>query len=459
MKYPAKQHALNVKRHLKSRIPDLTNTALFLSGSIQEYDKYSDSAKVFKQERYFYYITGFNYPGGHVYFDLNKEELVLFLPEINYDDVMWSGFPINLKEAQEKYDVDLVLYSNDINSYLNKYKVNLTTDINSANVSYSNLLKEKDSSLFYAFDESRLIKDEYEIELMKKAAKITDNSHLAVMSALPIEKNETHIHAEFVYHSIRQGSKYQAYDPICCSGTNSSILHYVKNDDSMEGRESVLIDAGAEWENYATDVTRCFPINGKWSKEHLEIYNIVLKMQQETMKLIKPGQVWDELHILAHKVLIKEFLKLGIFQNGTVEDILISNTSTIFFPHGLGHFLGMDTHDVGGNANYEDLDVKLRYLRIRRSLEKGMVVTDEPGCYFNPYLIKLGLEDENKAKFINVEIMNKYLSIGGVRIEDDIVVTEDGYENITGITSDPMEIEKIVQAGIQKGRDHFHNLI
>jgi Xaa-Pro dipeptidase len=447
-----------VKKHLQAKVKDLSDYALFLSGSVQESYKYSDTAKVFRQERYFYYLTGCNVPSSHVFYDLNKEELVLFLPEIDYDDVMWSGMPLSLEEAQEKYDVDKVLYESEIDNYLTKYDINLTTDINSTNKKFSNFLKQSDKNLFYALDESRLIKDDYEIAMMRKAAKITDNSHLAVMSALPIETNETHIHAEFVYHSIRQGSKHQAYDPICCSGPNCGTLHYVKNDDSMEGRQSILIDAGAEWENYCSDVTRCFPTNGKWSKEHREIYDAVLDMQRQTMDMIRPGASWDSIHLKAHRVLIDRFLELGLFK-GNKDAIFESNVSTVFFPHGLGHLLGMDTHDVGGHANYDDPDPKLRYLRLRRTLQKGMVVTDEPGIYFSPYLIELGMNDPTQAQYIQLDVVKKYLPVGGVRIEDDILITGDGYENLTGITSDPDEVAQIVKKGLAKQSCDFHNVV
>jgi len=457
-KYPAKQHALNVKNHLKTKIPNLQNHSIFISGSIQESDKYSDSAKVFKQERYFYYLTGCDIPGSHVWFDLINEELILFLPEIDQDDIMWSGLPLSLEEAMQKFDVDKVVYENEIESYLKQNNINLTPDINISNEKFKHLLSSSSIDLFYALDESRLIKDDYEISLLRKAAKITDNCHLAVMSALPIETNETHIHAEFMYHAIRQGSKHTAYDPICCSGPNCGTLHYIKNDDELDTKQSILIDAGAEWNNYASDVTRCFPISGEWSKEHREIYDAVREMQFKTMELIKPDVEWDELHLLAHKILIKNFLKLGIFHGDELE-IFKSGVSTVFFPHGLGHLMGMDTHDVGGHPNYEDSDEKLRYLRLRRTLQKGMVLTDEPGIYFSPFLIEAGFKDLNKKKFVNEEVMKKYLPIGGVRIEDDILVTETGYENLTGITSDPDEISKIVKAGISKGRSHFHNIV
>ena len=161
-----------------------------------------------------------------------------------------------------------------------------------------------------------MIKDWYEIELLRKACQVTDTCHLAVMSALPIEKTEGHIHAEFTYHALRQFFSFQGYDPICCSGPSCSTLHYVDNDADMAGKHSVLIDAGAEWECYTADVTRCFPISGKWTKEHRDIYDAVLDMHQNAMSQIKDGASWEEIHLSAHKVLIKHLLKLGIFQIG-----------------------------------------------------------------------------------------------------------------------------------------------
>ncbi|QEL61742.1 hypothetical protein CJJ09_003898 [Candidozyma auris] len=369
-------------------------------------------------------------PGSHVLFDAANDKLTLFLPDIDYDDVMWSGMPLSPEEALKKYDVDEVKYAADLEKVVGaladaKYTIH-TTDHNKWN------------------KRARLIKDWYEIELMRHASAITDKCHLAVMSATPIESNETHIHAEFMYHALRQGSKYQSYDPICCSGPNCSTLHYVKNDDEIDNKRSVLIDAGAEWSCYASDVTRCFPINGDWTEEHLTIYNLVLDMQRKTMEMIKPGAHWDEIHLTAHRVMIKEFLRLGIFKKEySEEEIFESSISARFFPHGLGHVLGMDTHDVGGRPDYNDPDPKLRYLRLRRELKEGMVLTDEPG----------------KAKYINKDVLDKYWYIGGVRIEDDLLITKDGFENFTKITSDPHEISKIIKESSAQGKERFHNVV
>lgn len=464
LKYPAKSHAERVVSHFLEK-SDVKKMAIFISGEDLELYQYCDQTKPIRQNRYFFYLSGCEIPGSHVLYNAVTETLTLFLPNIDEDDVLWSGMPLLIQEALEKYDVDEVKYSSellDILISLNESETYIyTTDYNKWNESFKPYLIEKSSELFYALDESRLIKDSFEIELMKHASRITDKCHLAVMSATPIEKNETHIHAEFMYHALRQGSKYQLYDPICCSGPNCSTLHYVKNDEDIGAeKKSVLIDAGAEWSCYASDVTRCFPINGDWTKEHLEIYNIVLEMQRVTMELIKPNANWEEIHLEAHRVMIREFLKLGIFKKSFNEGQLFdSNISARFFPHGLGHLLGMDTHDVGGHANYDDPDPKLRYLRLRRTLKRGMVLTDEPGVYFSPFLLKDILEDPTKMKYIDKDVLDKYWYVGGVRIEDDLLITADGYENFTTITSNPMEISKIIKDSIAKGREHFHNIV
>ena len=467
-KYPAKEHCQRVLTHLTTKKGN-NNCYFFLSGEQDVLYQYSDQAKPFRQNRYFYYLSGCDIPGSHVIYDGGSDKLTLYLPDIDYDDVMWSGMPLSIEDALKKYDVDNVKYASELQSTLTSnlekgfpiYSVTIDSYEGKFSNKEISTLSHDDKDFFYALDEARLIKDDYELELMRHASKITDNCHLAVMSALPIETNETHIHAEFMYHAIRQGSKNQSYDPICCSGPNCSTLHYVKNDDEIpESKRSVLIDAGAEWSCYASDVTRCFPINGDWTKEHLQIYNAVLKMQSTVMDMIKPGVAWEDCHLTAHKILIEEFLKLGIFKSEySAQEIFESKISAGFFPHGLGHLIGMDTHDVGGYPNYEDEDQLLVYLRLRRKLQKNMVLTDEPGIYFSPFLLEHILDNEEKNKYINRDVLDKYWSIGGVRIEDDLLITEDGYENLTKMTSDPEEISKIVKAGLEKGVSGFHNVV
>lgn len=466
-KYPAKAHCLKVKKHLfaQSSRWSSDNTAVFIAGEELEGVKYCDISKEFRQNRYFFYLSGVNLPGCSILFNFSTEKLTLFLPDMDWDDVIWSGMPISLEEAAKEFDVDEVYYSVKLQEVFDKelegFTV-LTTDLDNVHSEQiSSRLTPSERNFFYALDESRLIKDWYEIEMIRKACDISDKCHLSVMQALPIELSEIQIQAEFSYHATRQGARTLGYDPICCSGPACGTLHYIKNSEELASKSSILIDAGAEWRNYTSDVTRCFPISGKFTKEHREIYETVLEMQSVVMEKIKPEAKWEDLHLLSHKVLIRNLLKLGIFKKEyTEEELFARRASCAFYPHGLGHLMGLDVHDVGGEPNYEDPDPYFKYLRLRRPLQENMVVTNEPGCYFNEFLIKEFLDKyPERAEVVDHDILKKYLYIGGVRIEDDILVTRDGYQNLNKITSDPDEIERIVSEGLTKPRSQFHVVV
>jgi Xaa-Pro dipeptidase len=182
-------------------------------------------------------------------------------------------------------------------------------------------------------------------------------------------------------------------------------------------------------------------------------------MQQEAMERVKPGVEWEDLHILTHRILVERFLELGIFHNGSTDEIMAARISVGFYPHGLGHTLGMDTHDTAGHADYNDSDPMVRYLRIRRKLEANMVVTVEPGCYFNEFLLNPLFKDPTKSKYINKQVLDRYMPVGGVRLVDDVRVTSHGFENFTKVTKDADEVAALVRAGLDKGRDGFHCVV
>lgn len=454
-KYPAKEHARRTVEKLQELAGTVSDSVIYLASSKTVYWPFCDQTQPLRQNRYFMYLTGVDdIPDCHVVYSIAKDVLTLYLSPVDKDDIMWSGLPLSLKQAHAIYDVDEVKYSTDLAEDLEA-----AGRVLSIEPSKEFAIVQESSMLLEALDETRMIKDEFELDLMRKAAAISDNSHFAVMNALPIEKYEGHIHAEFIYHSMRQGAKHSAYDPICCSGTDCGTLHYLKNDQPLENKQLVLIDAGAEWKTYASDVTRVFPINGEWTPEARAIFDAVRDMQTQTMNGVRPGVEWDELHLLAHKILIEHFLRLGIFVNGSEAEIMASKVSAAFFPHGLGHMLGMDTHDTGGRANYNDPDVIFRYLRIRRKLQTNMVVTVEPGIYFNEFLIEPYKSDPNASNFIDWQVLKRYMPVGGIRLEDDVRVTDTGFENLTKITRDADEIASIVKDGIIKGRNHFHVVV
>jgi Xaa-Pro dipeptidase len=270
-------------------------------------------------------------------------------------------------------------------------------------------------------DASRVVKSSYEISQIRHANAITTAAHTAVLGSLLTLTNESQIEALFTATCIASQAKSQAYGIIAGSGRNASTLHYVANNETLKGRQLVCLDAGCEWENYASDITRTFPISGKWTKEGSEIYGVVERMQEECIKMVRPGEDYRRIQMHAHKVLVEELLILGILCGGTFEEVLKSGVSTAFLPHGLGResfefihcllcwvygelltmdtdYMGLEDHDVGdGGAllvssltgipkNAEPAEVKAAFHEMFNFpginpsiLLEGHVITIEPG--------------------------------------------------------------------------------
>ena len=261
------------------------------------------------------------------------------------------------------------------------------------------------------------------------------------------------------------GCTEQAYHGIFGSGHNAATLHYVANNQHLQGRWNLLVDAAAEYECYCADVTRTMPLSGTFNEESEGVYKIVQKMQEECLGMLKAGVRWEDVHVKAHEVAIEGLLGLGLLK-GEKKDIFDSGTSVAFFPHGLGHYLGMDTHDTGGHPDYEDKDKLFQYLRVRGTLPEGSVITVEPGVYFCRFIIEPYLKDEKHKGFIDEKVLERYWDVGGVRIEgefllryldvrllirfflgaDDILITKDGYENLTTAPKDIDEMKKIINS-------------
>ena len=208
----------------------------------------------------------------------------------------------------------------------------------------------------------------------------------------------------------------------------------------------LLVDAGCEYSCYASDVTRTYPVNGKYGHEDGIIYQIVLDSQEAVLRVMRPGVEWEDMHRLAAKVILDGLVRAGIVF-GEYEELVKHHIVAIFFPHGLGHLIGLDVHDVGGYPPGVDRiqEPGIRYLRMRRTLKENMVVTVEPGLYFIDQLLDQALQDPNISKFINPTVLAKFRHIGGVRIEDDVLITSDGIEILTAaIPKQIDEIEKIM---------------
>ena len=252
-------------------------------------------------------------------------------------------------------------------------------------------------------DDMRLIKDEVEIVTMRRAAEISSQAHIRAMRAARPGIHEYELEAELIHEFRRQGAQAPAYTPIVAAGENSCVLHYVRNDAALKDGEVVLIDAGCELDGYASDITRTFPVSGKFSGPQRDVYELVLAAQAAAIAQVKPGNAWEAPHDAAVNVLAQGMVDLGLCQ-GSAQSVIESGDYRRFYMHRTGHWLGLDVHDAG---DYKRNGTWL-------TLRPGMMLTVEPGCYIRP---AAGVPEV----FWNI----------GVRIEDDALVTGSGCEIIT----------------------------
>ena len=337
------------------------------------------------QRRHFFYLTGVSLPDCALAYNIAKDHLTLFIPPLDPSSVIWSGLPLSPEDAVKQYDIDNCLTTSEAPSFLTsadvpKEVVFAIPEYVSQDITFLSYSIVDLDSLKAAVDECRVIKDDYEIALIRKANNVSAVAHKACMDLVkqePGPKNERDFQAIFTSHCIALGCQHQAYSGIFASGTNASTLHYVHNDQWIAGRQNILIDAGAEERCYASDVTRTFPLTGSFTPESRAINSIVEKMQDGAFALCRAGMKWEEVHEETHRIAIRGLLELGILHGGSEREMFDSRTSVAFFPHGLGHYLGLDTHDTGGHANYSDPDPMFRYLRVRGIVPAGAVITVE----------------------------------------------------------------------------------
>lgn len=354
-----------------------------------------------------------------------------------------------------RYDVDSVRLStsliDDVSRWVlcNPQRTIYTLHKNQLPDNYPSIIQSSifdSQALLPAMNASRCIKSSHEISLIRRAVELSSIAHRGVLHHITGLRNEAQIHALFVDICIAHGAKHQGYAPIVASGTHASTLHYAKNDEPLKGRGLVCMDAGSEWENYASDITRTFPISAKgWaSKESEEIYAIVEEMQERCIRELRPGVRYLDLHLLAHRIAVEGLMRLGILYQSDVEEVIKKGASQPFYPHGLGHGIGLEVHDVSGQPLMglaearPDMDDFSEYRSILggpRGEEEGMgykvpctvrspllapnmVLTVEPGIYFSKYAFdNVYLPNPEIARYINQEVLQRYMHVGGVRIE------------------------------------------
>ncbi len=424
------------RKKLAAQLPP---DSIAVIAAAQEAHRNGDAHYRFRQDSDFYYLTGYNEPDGLlVITSSTTSQSILFNRPRNPVEEQWTGKRLGQEGAVAQLYMDAAFPNNEIKTELPKLLMGkervyysfgkepvLEQTIMDAlvlvkaqvrrGVKAPDNLKDLESIL----GEMRLFKSDAEIALMRRAAEISVAAHKRAMRACASAQNEYELEAELIYEFSRQGCRSVAYDSIVGGGENACILHYTANNRPLRQGDLVLIDAGGEYENYAADITRTFPVNGVFTKEQRAIYELVLKAQKAGIAAIKPGLTWNTIQVLMVRILTTGLCELDILQ-GDVDELIAKEAYKPFYMHNSGHWLGLDVHDVG----------QYKINNEWRPLEAGMVLTVEPGLYISKEIPKVD---------------KRWWDIG-VRIEDDVVVTTTGHEVLTAaLPVDIVEIEALMR--------------
>lgn len=317
----------------------------------------SDTEAPFRQHRHAFYLSGADFPGIAVTYHVSKDDLILWIPIRKPQDVLWVGALPSLADCAAKSNVDSVRDIKDLQSYLedtlHPSKNPTTVYVPSIYVrppplswespADGRILQVDVTHLLPALGLARAIKTPYEISQIRKAVEISSEAHRAVQKQIKSLKNEAEVENVFIAKCRELGAKKQAYNVIAGSGPNAATLHYDSNNEAFGDRQLMVLDAGCEFECYASDVTRTLPLNGQFTNEAKKIYQLVADMQDSSIAMIRPGASWAGISKNAQQVAYQGLLNLGIIQRGHAGDLPNFNITRVFFPHGLGHLVGLDT--------------------------------------------------------------------------------------------------------------------
>jgi len=418
----------------------LENSAIIVSSSPVK-SRISDTDYLYRQDSNFYYLSGYEEPESILLIRpyAKKDNFIIFCRDRDPLKEQWDGFRSGQTGAVQDFGADKSLSISSVDSLMpellegakNIYysmsspcgldqRINTWVDQIRLNTRAGAEPPQNLLSLDSVIHEMRLLKSDEEIAVMKQAAEITTEAHIRAMKAVKPGMFEYQLEAEYLYAFNKNGARAPAYNSIVGGGNNACILHYVENNSELKDGDVVLVDAGCEYKYYASDVTRTFPVNGSFTEEQKQIYSVVLEAHKQSMDQLKPGNKWNLAHEKSVEVIVEGLIDLGIIKSSKKEAIDTGEYSK-YYMHRIGHWLGMDVHDVGSYKQDGDW----------RDLEPGMVMTIEPGIYILDSLE--GVEDKWKGI--------------GVRIEDDVLVTKKGFEVLTpDIPRSIEEVESTVQS-------------
>ncbi len=424
---------IKIYQERRNRLAARMKMGVAIIPTATEYIRNNDTHFPFRFDSTFHYLTGFSEPESVLILVAgDAPKSVLFCRDKDVEREIWDGFRFGPEAARETFGFDQTYSINEIDDAIPTlladqpalfFAIGANKEWDGCVVSWLNKVRERSRSGITApgdikdprvfLDEMRLYKDETEVATLRRAAAISDVAHRSAMRCVRPGMKEYEIEAELLYEFRRAGSQAPAYPSIVAGGANACVLHYIQNDAVLRDGDLLLIDAGCEYNGYASDITRTFPVNGKFSPIQKDVYQVVLHAQIAAIKAAKPGNEWETPHNEALKVLAQGFVDLGLC-NGSVDAVIESGAYKKYYMHRTGHWLGMDVHDVG----------EYKTAGAWRTLQADMVFTVEPGCYIRP-------DKDVPEVFWNI----------GIRIEDDVVIRPDGCEVLTSAT--PKTVEAI----------------
>jgi Xaa-Pro aminopeptidase len=431
------------KRRRKVLLQNMVPNSIAILPSAPARKRNRDSEYGYRQDSDFYYLSGFPETDAVIVLVPGREhgESILFCKEKNPEVERWNGALVGQELAVADYLFDDAFPVADIDDILPGllegkqrvyYSMGLDEKFDRHLMDWINQIRSKIRSgahppgefvaLEHTLHDMRLFKSNAEVKIMRKAAQISAAAHVKAMQQCKPGMLECEIEGLLVYEFMKSGARFQAYSSIVGGGSNACVLHYIENNQKLKNGDLLLIDAGCELDNYASDITRTFPVNGAFSREQRALYEVVLAAQMAAIGEASAGRHWNHPHEAAVRVLTQGLLDLKLLDGG-LQELIEIEAYRPFYMHRTGHWLGMDVHDVG------DYKVGGQW----RVLEPGMVFTVEPGLYIAP---EMTCVDE------------KWRGIG-IRIEDDVLLTKTGNEVLTaGVPKDPDEIEALM-----KGRE------
>ena len=408
---------------------------------------YAGNTYHYRQDSTFLYYWGLNQPTVAAVINIDKDKEIIFGDDRSIDDIVWMGFDESINDKAEKVGVSEVRSFAKLDNYLKKYfkkgiKVHYLPQYRQDNIflldelldiKHKKVNENASKKFIKAVVKQRSIKSEEEITEIEKAIETSYEMNTTAMKLMKpgIVEREVFGKVEGIALSRGNGVSF----PIIFS-VNGQILHNHSHENIMQDGQIAVLDSGAEtMMGYASDITRTIPVNGTFTEKQKEIYNIVLDSQLKSIAMMKPGIKFKDVHLTAAKIIANGLKKIGIMK-GNINEAVDKGAHALFFPHGLGHMMGLDVHDMENlGENYVGYSKAIKrsdqfglaYLRLGKELKEGFVVTVEPGCYFIPALIDQWQDEKKHIEFIDYVKLQEYRDFGGIRIEDDVLVTENGF--------------------------------